>query len=184
MPRTSTGGLWRDGLPKSRTLSFLGSPVFRAGLPEGFQGCTLNPQSMDWSFLIGGDVMNLSDVPWLISGGSNSNPMDFFWLPPHTKSDDLLGIERIKGDVDAVWPAGREIRAWDWGKEMKVKSGVFKLRSHRYVKITGSRTSGYVIENYSFYFNENSFPPGWRLPSANQLRLLPHSHSLPGSLLR
>ena len=61
--------------------------------------------------ILGGEVTNDSDISWLISGGSNSDAKDFIWLPPNTNSDHLPEVKnRLKGDVDAVWPPGKSLK--------------------------------------------------------------------------
>jgi len=52
---------------------------------------------------LGGEVMNDTDIPWLIRVKSNSNADDFIFLPPGKNTDELFKVEKkLKGDVDAV----------------------------------------------------------------------------------
>lgn len=118
---------------------------------------------------LGGEVTNDSDVHWLISHGSNSNPNDFLWLPPGKNSDEYFGIKDL--DIDAVWayPYDRKVYyvAGPW--PVLVERGVFKLRDHRNVNITGTKVKGYKVYDASQYFLEGKFPQGWKLPPRNLL---------------
>lgn len=111
----------------------------------------------------GGEVTNSTNVSWLISGGSNSSEQDFNWLPPNTNSDNMQWVrDQLKGDVDAVWPAGKELKNISTGKI--VTSGAFKLRDHRNTNID-KENKGYVIYDFSKYFSSDNLPPGWKLPA-------------------
>lgn len=110
----------------------------------------------------GGEVTNESDTSWLISGNSNSNEGDFNWLPPNTNSDDMKWVkDKLDGDVDAVWPAGKALKNKSTGEI--VTSGAFKLRDHRNTNII-KKNNEYIIYDFSIYYPDDALPPGWELP--------------------
>ena len=120
--------------------------------------------------LLGGEVTNDSDISWLISGASNSDPKHFMYLPPSANSDSLPEVKKsLTGDVDAVWPAGITIKYME-GKETKeVNDGVFKIEDHRNANIEGTFEEGYMISDFYVYvpkaeISTSEFTQGWKLP--------------------
>jgi hypothetical protein len=114
---------------------------------------------------LGGEVNNNTDIPWLISGKSNSRIEDFIWLPLGKNSDDIKQVEeQLDGDVDAVWPNSTPVKNKETGK--MVRDGAFKLKDMRNTDIDGTAKKGYEISSFSKYFSEGKLPKGWALPGA------------------
>ncbi len=112
--------------------------------------------------IIGGEVTNETDLRWLISGASNSNANDFALLPPRMNSDEFGWVkQRLKGDVDAVWPAGMKLKNGKTG--VVVQYGAFKISDPDNANIV-EEDGVFVIYDFKTYFAENNLPQGWKLP--------------------
>lgn len=119
---------------------------------------------------IGGEVTNESDVPWVVSGISNSNPNHFAWLPKGRNSDNYEPVRKVvDGDVDAIWPLGQKIRLGSKSGKL-VTSGAIKIRDHRNANIYGNANDGYYIQDYSVYYDSKSLPSEWKEPSRNEIK--------------
>lgn len=111
----------------------------------------------------GGEVTNDSNVSWLISGESNSSEDHFIWLPPGKNSDELPEVaEKLKGDVDAVWPAGKKLKNYYTGNIWT--SGAFKLKTYQNTNIDEDDSGQNQIWDFNQYFSDSSLPSGWKLP--------------------
>lgn len=111
----------------------------------------------------GGEVTNDSNVSWLISGESNSSEEHFIWLPPGKNSDELPEVaSKLKGDVDAVWPAGKKLK--NYYTENVWSSGAFKLTTIQNTNIDEDDNGQAQIWDFNQYFSDNDLPAGWKLP--------------------
>ncbi len=123
------------------------------------------PSQKDKKDWFGGEVTNQTKVDWLISAGGNRHEKDFVWLPSGENSDESELVDEKLGqspDIDAVWPAGKTLKAQ--GMKIGKVDGAFKIKSHQNCVIELVENE-FIIKNYWEYISEEQLKSfGWSLP--------------------